>query len=208
MATIKPLDAPIPQFMAHQQPMQMQPMQMQPMQMQPMQMQAGQPMATAVPMNAMPIQGYTVSNNGTDPNQQMMMMQQQQMMMQQQQMMMQAPQQQQISQVDRFGSAIFIKQQFEVGEALTGCESKNRYHVYASTTEENDKTSDGKEFIMFIQEESECFERICCGPNRTLDLVVYDGPNNNGKEIARFHKPFHLQQSCCCRPRYRSQGTV
>ena len=62
---------------------------------------------------------------------------------------------------------------------------------------------------MYIHEESECLERICCGPNRSLTLVVSQN-HRGGPELLRFKKPFHLQGCCFCRPSFditNSQGT-
>ena len=105
-----------------------------------------------------------------------------------------------------FGEANFIEQRIEAIE-LCGIEAKNRYAV---STSSSDPTVRGPgQQSMYIHEESECCERICCGPNRSLTLVVSQG-FKGGPELLRFKKPFHLQGCCCFRPSFEiknSQGT-
>lgn len=49
-----------------------------------------------------------------------------------------------------------VKQQVELLEVLTGCESQNRYHVYITT-------HSGQFVYLFkCKEESECCYRSCC----------------------------------------------
>jgi hypothetical protein len=54
---------------------------------------------------------------------------------------------------------IYIKQKFEIFEALTGCETPNVYKVYAGD-HEGKKT--GHEPIMKCKEKSSCYARVCC----------------------------------------------
>lgn len=126
-----------------------------------------------------------------------------------QQIVMQAPVPQQMNRnADAFGEAQFITQQIEMMEAF-GCEAKNRYSITASSADPSARSAMGPQ-TMYIHEESECFERLCCGPNRSLTLVVSQG-HKGGPELLRFKKPFHLQGCiCCCRPSLdisNSQGT-
>jgi hypothetical protein len=119
----------------------------------------------------------------------------QQMMMAPPQQMMAAPPQQMME--DRFGEALIIRQEFAAIE-MCGCEAKNRYRVYKAGP--NDRSTKGLGQTMYINEESDCFERICCGPNRSLTLVVHNGGEVTAPVLLRLKKPFHLQGCCFCRP--------
>lgn len=52
---------------------------------------------------------------------------------------------------------VFVKQKFELLEALTGCETENKYIVYAADSE-GDKT---KLELFKAKEKSNCLARIC-----------------------------------------------
>ena len=55
--------------------------------------------------------------------------------------------------------------------------------------------------MFYINEESNCVERICCSVNRSLTLHVHEGSNLQGNVLFSMQKPFHLQGCiCCCRP--------
>ena len=81
-------------------------------------------------------------------------------------------------QMDRFGDAFLIRQEFAALE-LCGCEAKNRYRVYQAGAEESIKSIDGLPSTMYINEESGMCERLCCGPNRSLTLVVHQGDSKD-----------------------------
>ncbi len=106
-----------------------------------------------------------------------------------------APQQQKM---DRFGEALLIRQEWSALELCGGCEAPNRYRVYKASKDA--RSTDNLENTMYINEESDCCERICCGVNRSLTLVVRQGTKKDGPELLRLKKPFHLQGCCCCRP--------
>ena len=55
---------------------------------------------------------------------------------------------------------------------------------------------------MYIREESECCERICCGPNRSLTLHVHEGHDQTGNTIGKIHKTFGCSSCCCLRPSF------
>ena len=74
---------------------------------------------------------------------------------------------------DRFDEALIIRQEWAAME-LCGCEAKNRYRVHKSAADKSARSASG-ENSMYINEESACLERICCGPNRSLTLVVHQG---------------------------------
>jgi hypothetical protein len=99
-------------------------------------------------------------------------------------------------QMDRFGEATIIQQEFAVLE-LFGCEARNRYRVYPV---EKTAMQPGAVQTMYINEESDCLERVCCSTNRTLTLFVHTGINEQAPTMLKLHKPFHLQGCCCCRP--------
>lgn len=89
---------------------------------------------------------------------------------------------------------IMVNQEFAVME-LFGCEAKNRYRVSAPQGDQEGAT------FLYIDEKSECFERLCCSTNRSLTLDVHEGATKDGPVVQSMHKPFHLQGNwCCCRP--------
>lgn len=108
---------------------------------------------------------------------------------------------------DPYGSAdifmgmpmIGIQQRFEIME-MCGCEARNRYDVGNSP---DAKVPPGSGFL-HVSEDSECLERICCGPNRTLTLNVNQGGNKGaGPVVMSMHKPFHCQGCCFLRPEFQ-----
>eukprot|EP01065_Artemidia_motanka_P016807 TRINITY_DN2040_c0_g1_i1.p1 TRINITY_DN2040_c0_g1~~TRINITY_DN2040_c0_g1_i1.p1 ORF type:complete len:323 (+),score=87.58 TRINITY_DN2040_c0_g1_i1:78-971(+) len=110
---------------------------------------------------------------------------------------------------DVFGDRpqVLIQQTFEPLE-LCGCEVRNKYRV--GIPGPDDRIVPGSEF-MFMQEESECCERICCSVNRELTLNLRQGPLPSGLQLQRqqplvmaMHKPFHCQGCCCLRPTFDS----
>lgn len=88
---------------------------------------------------------------------------------------------------DRFGNQITIEQLFRGADAseICGCEAKNRYKI------------SGAPQPLFISESSDCPERVCCGPQRSLTFNLHDGPNEEGLIIYKFEKSFHCQAACC-----------
>jgi hypothetical protein len=62
-------------------------------------------------------------------------------------------------------NGLFIKQEFEIFEFLSGCETRNKYRV-------GELRDDGKmgASLGLIREDSQCLERMFCGPNRRLKL--------------------------------------
>lgn len=92
-------------------------------------------------------------------------------------------------------SSLYIKQEFEMVE-LCGIEAKQRYRVSVPNG-----TAEGHVFL-YITEESDCTERICCGPNRSLKLKVHQGDNKAGPVALELHKPLSCQGCCCLRPNF------
>ena len=74
-----------------------------------------------------------------------------------------------VQNMDRFGEALFIVQQIEALEVMCGLEAKNRYSITGASSNPAERTPMGAQ-SMYIHEESECCQRICCGPNRALTL--------------------------------------
>jgi hypothetical protein len=77
---------------------------------------------------------------------------------------------------------LIVDQQYDVLEAITGIEGKNKYKIY---------TRHGLKY--FAQEESEPCARCCLGPHVGL-TVYYRSIDKNGPEVLRLEKPF----MCCC----------
>lgn len=91
---------------------------------------------------------------------------------------------------------IMVKQEFAAIECC-GCEAKNRYRVSVPNGE-----SEGPEVFLYVDEDSECCERICCSVNRSLTLNVHQGNTKDGKTVLSMRKPFHCQGCCCLRPKF------
>jgi hypothetical protein len=179
-----------PMMMQQGQPMMMQ--QGQPMMMQqgqPMMMQQGQPMMMQQGQPMMMQQGQPMMMQG-----QPMMMQGQPMMGQpvmmagqpmvaQPMVMMMGPQYSPDPYLPLLGAdMIMVDQQYDVLEAITGIEGKNKYKIY---------TRQGLRY--FAQEESGACSRCCLGPHVGL-TVYYRSIDKNGPEVMRLEKPF----MCCC----------
>ncbi|XP_053638581.1 phospholipid scramblase 1-like [Cherax quadricarinatus] len=79
---------------------------------------------------------------------------------------------------------VFIKQQFEVFEILSGCEMNNKYAL---------KDSRGQQFMM-AREDTDCCTRQCCGPARAFEMGLFD---NQEQEILHLSRPYKCS-SCCC----------
>ena len=96
---------------------------------------------------------------------------------------------------------VIIEQKIELMEALTGCETPNRYNVFYIDDNEQ------KKFIFKCKEESGWFCRNCVpSSNRPFYLKMYhvksSSPNSDNKElIADFERPFMCTCLCCCRPK-------
>merc|ERR1712183_833247 len=84
---------------------------------------------------------------------------------------------------------------------LCGIEAKQRYRISVP----NSDNSEGGVFL-YIHEEGECAERICCGPNRSLTLMVHQGNSKEGPVVQSMYKPFSLQGCCCMRPSFMVWG--
>ena len=47
--------------------------------------------------------------------------------------------------------------------------------------------------VYFAVEHSSCLQRQCCGSIRDFEMSILD---NNGAEVARFHRPFKTTRRC------------
>eukprot|EP00499_Haloplacidia_sp_CaronLabIsolate_P015243 CAMPEP_0196781192 /NCGR_PEP_ID=MMETSP1104-20130614/9219_1 /TAXON_ID=33652 /ORGANISM="Cafeteria sp., Strain Caron Lab Isolate" /LENGTH=313 /DNA_ID=CAMNT_0042151413 /DNA_START=32 /DNA_END=973 /DNA_ORIENTATION=+ len=88
---------------------------------------------------------------------------------------------------------VIVKQQIELLEVLTGCETQNRYRVYAMNP---DGTMGGE--LLYAHEKSGCLERQCCGSMREFDMFI--DTIINGQNWIRLHRPFKCTCLCMNRP--------
>jgi hypothetical protein len=95
---------------------------------------------------------------------------------------------------------LFIQQEMAVIE-LCSIEAKQRYKISKATADKKEGTP-----FLYVTEESQCLERLCCGANRKLMLKVHGGPTNEHPVIQTMRKPFHLQSCCCFRPSFEVSG--
>jgi len=104
-----------------------------------------------------------------------------------------------LTELSRSSGAI-IRQQIEVYEALTGCETQNRYHVFLQTL-------DGIKYAFKCSERSDCCARCCCAPDcRPLEIVIRHVVSieqiqkDYAKIFIRVDKPCKCGCLCFCRP--------
>ena len=97
-------------------------------------------------------------------------------------------------------TGIEIRQQPEIFEMITGCETANRYHVFG-------KTLQGYKYLFKCNEKSGWFMRNCCPSNFRqflMDIVHITSGNPDvpgfSKNFANLFKPFKCTLCCFCRP--------
>jgi hypothetical protein len=105
---------------------------------------------------------------------------------------------------------LYIQQRVEVLEALTGCDTKNRYHITPIPAGAIPDPARGtlpeawlkhfraqNEFapLLKAKEESECCERQLCTPIRKFDMAFKDGA---GQTFFSIHRPFRCTILCPC----------
>ena len=97
-------------------------------------------------------------------------------------------------------SGAIIRQQVEMLEVVTGCETQNRYHVFIETPM-------GLKYAFKCNERSGGCARCCCAPsNRELEMIIrhvisheqLDG--DLAKIFVRIEKPCTCPCCCFCRP--------
>ena len=94
-------------------------------------------------------------------------------------------------------TGVIIRQQPELFEAITGCETANRYHVYG-------QTSQGLKYLFKCMERSDYCMRACCPSSvREFNMEIYHILNlgqQASKLFANALKPYMIPCFCCCRP--------
>lgn len=79
-------------------------------------------------------------------------------------------------------------------EMCCGCEGKTEFKV---ATEEAPKTN-----VMYINEQSSCCIRMCCGTQRPFNMKMYSGPDASHPMMLHMDKPFTCclpgPGKCCC----------
>ena len=95
---------------------------------------------------------------------------------------------------------VIVEQKIELMEALTGCETPNRYNVFLIDKERQ------KKFLFKCKESSNWFCRNCVpSSNRSFYLKMHHIVSSNKstdykQTIADFERPFMFTCLCCCRP--------
>ena len=94
-----------------------------------------------------------------------------------------------------------IRQQPELMEILTGCETENRYHVFITLANGMEK------YLFKCKEESTCFQRQCCpADSREFNMRIkhisnqMDFRGNFETYYATLSKPFKCTCLCLARP--------
>ena len=97
-------------------------------------------------------------------------------------------------------TGLLIKQQPEYFEALTGCETQNRYHVFG-------QSPGGMKYLFKCKENSGWFMRNCCpSEQREFNMEISHVSSINmmtpasPKCFANAFKPFKCTICCICRP--------
>jgi hypothetical protein len=52
--------------------------------------------------------------------------------------------------------------------------------------------------LLYAAEESECFDKVCCGRYRAFTMHTYMGSSDDQPEILLFQRPFKCPLVCCC----------
>ena len=95
---------------------------------------------------------------------------------------------------------LLVKQQIELIEVISDFEAENKYkviinsHLFSAIFDDYFKVLNtmGQQ-VYFAVEHSSCLQRQCCGSIRDFEMSILD---NNGAEVARFHRPF--KTTCRC----------
>lgn len=82
-------------------------------------------------------------------------------------------------------SSLFVKQQLELLEIITGFETQNKYAVKNQTGQT----------VYYASEQSDCCSRNCCGPFRGFEMPIVD---IYGHEIIHLIRPFTCNFCNCC----------
>jgi len=95
---------------------------------------------------------------------------------------------------------LFIKQEMSAIE-LFGVEAKQKYRI-----SDGSSGKEGPQTFLYISEDSNCAERICCGPNRSLKMKVHQGNSKEAPVIQTMDKNFSC--GCCIRPYFNVFDTA
>ena len=97
-------------------------------------------------------------------------------------------------------TGVLIRQQPEYYEAITGCETANRYHVFGQTPQ-------GMKYLFKCREISGFCMRNCCPSNQrefNMDIIHIASQDQMSpsftKRFANAFKPFKCPICCICRP--------
>ena len=93
---------------------------------------------------------------------------------------------------------VFIKQKFELFEAVTGCETENRYDVYKYRP-------DGRAYgnpLLICKERSGCCARCCMTSDcRSFTMNCMDMGTETEDVVMIMRRPCQITCACLCRPR-------
>ena len=93
---------------------------------------------------------------------------------------------------------VFIKQKFELLEALTGCETENRYGIYKYRP-------DGRAYgtpILKCKEKSSWLARNCLPSGcRGFEMICYDMGTQMEDVVMILRRPYQIVVGPCCRPK-------
>jgi len=101
---------------------------------------------------------------------------------------------------------LFIQQKLEIFEAITGCDTKNRYHITPIPLGMPDpppkewikqfKETAAQAPLLKAKEDSACLERICLPHIRSFTMPFQDGA---GSTFFTLERPFHctMMTPCC-----------
>lgn len=95
-------------------------------------------------------------------------------------------------------TGVIIRQQPEFFEAIVGCETPNRYHIFGQSPQ-------GMKYLFKCMERSDFCMRMCCPSgirelNMEMNHVVNVGGQTSSKKFANAYKPFKCPCFCCNRP--------
>lgn len=109
-------------------------------------------------------------------------------------------------------SGLYVAQRLELLEVMTGCETKNRYHIVQipggtqipvapdGTFNTQWREQSHVQALLKAKEESECFERVCCPLFRSFTMDFKDQQGTNFFTINRPFKcdPCYAPPVCSC----------
>jgi len=88
---------------------------------------------------------------------------------------------------------LLVKKKIELMEAISGCETKNRYHIFNRSEQE----------LFTAKEDTDWCTRQICGQARPVELPVM---NSGGEQVLNISRPYRCQG--CCFPCYLQMAEV